>query len=61
MGDYLLLKRIEANLTQAEVAAKAGVSARTIRKWEHDHARPNDEHWQALANVLRLDEVAPTT
>src|SRR5208283_342205 len=41
-GDYLLLKRIEADLTQPEVAKKAGVSARTVRKWEHDHARPSD-------------------
>jgi DNA-binding XRE family transcriptional regulator len=58
-GDHLLLKRIEADLTQAEVAQKAGVSARTVRKWEHDLAYPSDAHWQALAHILRLDEPSP--
>ena len=56
---HLLLKRIEANLTQAEVAQKAEVSARTVRKWEHDHAYPSDDHWQALAAILRLDATFP--
>jgi DNA-binding XRE family transcriptional regulator len=60
-GDYLLLKRIEANLTQAEVAQKAGVSARTVRKWEHDQTYPTDDHWQALAHILRLSEPSPKT
>jgi DNA-binding XRE family transcriptional regulator len=32
LGDHLLLKRIEANLSQPEVAQKAGVSERTVRK-----------------------------
>jgi DNA-binding transcriptional regulator YiaG len=59
MGDYLLLKRIEANLTQPEMAQKAGVSTRTVRKWEHDHARPNDDHWQVLAHILNLNEAPP--
>jgi len=43
-GDHLLLKRIEADLTQAEVAQKAGVSVRTVHKWEHDRAYPTDDH-----------------
>jgi len=59
-GDYLLLKRIEANLTQPEVAQMAEVSARTVRKWEHDQAQPTDDHWQALAHILRLDSPSPT-
>jgi len=58
-GDHLLLKRIEADLTQAEVAQKTGVSARTVRKWEHDRAYPTDDHWQSLAVILRLDEPSP--
>jgi len=60
-GDYLLLKRIEANLTQPEVAQMAGVSARTVRKWEHDQTSPSDDHWQALAHILRLDPACPTS
>jgi DNA-binding transcriptional regulator YiaG len=54
-GDYLLLKRIEANLSQPEVAVKAGVSERTVRAWEHDHLRPTETQWQASAGILSLD------
>jgi DNA-binding transcriptional regulator YiaG len=60
LGDHLLLKRIEANLSQPEVAQKAGVSTRTVRKWEHGHACPTEHHWQALAHILRLDSPCPT-
>jgi len=55
LGDYLLLKRIEADLSQPEVAIKAGVSTRTVRKWEHGHACPTEDHWQALAHIMSLD------
>ena len=59
MGDHLLLKRIEANLSQPELAQMAGVSVRTVRKWEHGHACPTEDHWQVLAEVLRLDATLP--
>jgi DNA-binding transcriptional regulator YiaG len=59
LGDHLLLKRIEADLTQPEVAAKAGVSTRTVRKWEHGQICPTEDHWQALIGILRLDSVFP--
>jgi DNA-binding XRE family transcriptional regulator len=55
MGDHLLLKRIEADLSQAEVALKAGVSERTIHSWEHDQSLPTEARWQVLADILRLD------
>jgi DNA-binding transcriptional regulator YiaG len=32
-GDYLLLKRIEADLSQPELAAKSGVSVRKVKAW----------------------------
>jgi len=35
LGDHLLLKRIEADLTQPEVAQKAGVSVRTVHFITH--------------------------
>jgi len=54
-----MLKRIEANLSQPEVAAKAGVSVRTLRKWEHGHACPTEDHWQALTGILRLNSAYP--
>ncbi len=55
LGDHLLLKRIEANLSQPEVAQKVGVSTRTVRKWEHGQVCPTEDHWQVLASILRLD------
>jgi len=55
LGDQLHLGRIKVNLFRSEVAQKVGVSTRTVRKWEHGHACPNEDHWQALANLLRLD------
>jgi DNA-binding transcriptional regulator YiaG len=61
LGDHLLLKRIEADLSQPEVAAKAGVSTRTLRKWEHGHACPTEDHWHALVHILRLDSTFPKT
>src|SRR5277367_711984 len=61
LGDHLLLKRIKANLSQPEVAVKAGVSTRTVRKWEHGLACPTEDHWQALVGILRLDSTFPKT
>jgi DNA-binding transcriptional regulator YiaG len=51
-GDYLLLKRIEANLSQPEVALKAGVTERTIRAWEHDQLLPTQSH--PTNSILRM-------
>jgi DNA-binding transcriptional regulator YiaG len=59
LGDHLLLKRIEANLSQPEVAQKAGVSTRTVRKWEHGHTCPTANHWKVLTQILRLDAAFP--
>jgi hypothetical protein len=59
LGDHLLLKRIAANLSQPEVAQKVRVSVRTVRKWEHGHACPTEDHWQALTSILNLDSTFP--
>ena len=58
-GDYLLLKRIEANFSQPEVALKAGISERTVRAWEHDELTPTEAQWQVLSGILRLDSTFP--
>ena len=55
LGDHLHLQRIEANLTQTEVAQKLGVSTRAVRKWEHGNVCPTEDHWQALTHLLCLD------
>jgi DNA-binding transcriptional regulator YiaG len=54
LGDHLLLKRIEANLTQPEVAQNARVSVRTVRQWEHGRVCPTEHYWQALTGILNL-------
>jgi DNA-binding transcriptional regulator YiaG len=54
-GDYLLLKRVEANLSQPELAIKSGVSVRKVKAWEHDQIAPTEAEWQVLAGILRLD------
>jgi len=59
LGDHLLLKRIEADLSQPEVAQMAVVSVRTVRKWEHGCACPTEDHWQALIHILHLDSTFP--
>jgi DNA-binding transcriptional regulator YiaG len=61
LGDQLHLKRIKADLSQAEVAQKAGVSVRTVRKWEHGIVCPTEHHWQKLTDILRLDSPLPTS
>ena len=55
VGDHLLLKRIEANLSQPEVAVKSGVTVRKVQAWEHDQIMPTDAEWKALEMVLALD------
>jgi DNA-binding XRE family transcriptional regulator len=59
LGDHLLLKRIKADLSQSEVAKKAGVSVRTMWQWEHGIICPNEDHWQILKSILGLDDVVP--
>jgi hypothetical protein len=59
VGDHLLLKRIKANLSQPEVALKAGVSERMVRAWEHDQSLPTEAQWLVLASILGLDSTFP--
>jgi DNA-binding XRE family transcriptional regulator len=59
VGDHLLLKRIKADLSQREVAVKAGVSERMVSKWEHDRTLPTEAQWPALASILRLNLELP--
>jgi ribosome-binding protein aMBF1 (putative translation factor) len=59
LGDYLLLKRIKADLSQPELAVKSGVSVRKVKAWEHDQIMPTEAEWQVLAGILRLDSTLP--
>lgn len=55
LGDQILLKRIEANLSQPEVAQILGVSIRAVSKWEHGKVYPTEYHWQVLSRIFSLD------
>ena len=55
LGDYLLLKRIKADLSQPEVAAKTGFTVRKVKRWEHDRITPTETEWHILAKVLDLE------
>jgi DNA-binding transcriptional regulator YiaG len=54
-GDHLLLNRIKADLSQPELAVKAGFTVRKIKAWEHDQTIPTEAEWQVLAKILGLD------
>ena len=55
LGDHLHLQRIKVNLSQSELAQMAGVSTRTVRKWECGRVCPSEDHWQTLARILHVD------
>ena len=59
VGDHLFLKRIEANLSQPEVAVKEGVSVRRVKAREYDQSLPTEGQWQVLVDILRLDSIRP--
>jgi len=59
LGDYLLLKRIQADLSQPELAVKSGLTVRKVKAWEHDQIVPSETEWRTLANILKLESAAP--
>ena len=42
--------RLQAGLTQEQLAARIGVSSRTIKHWEHGTRTPSAVYLQALAD-----------
>lgn len=54
LGDYLLLKRIEADLSQPELAVKSGATVRKVKAWEHDQNLPTEVEWKLLVKILKL-------
>ena len=55
LGDYLHLKRIEADLSQPELAVKSGASVLKVKAWEHDQNLPTEGEWELLAKILNLE------
>jgi len=52
-----MVKRLEADLTQAEVTAKMKVSDKTLRAWEYDQSFPTQAEWQRLICILPLTDL----
>jgi transcriptional regulator with XRE-family HTH domain len=48
----LLDKRLAAGLTQKEVAKRLGVSARTLKNWEHNRNKPAKSLWPQIHQFL---------
>ncbi len=47
--------RVEAFLSQQELAARLGVSRQAISDWEHARARPGPENLKKLVAILGKD------
>jgi len=60
LGQRLQRLRLAAELTQEELAAKAGVPVWSLRNWEHDHRLPGLVPVYKLARALgvRMEELA---
>ena len=54
IGNFILRKRKEKNLTQAGLAEKIGVSNKTISKWETGKSMPDYAVIQSLCNELEI-------
>lgn len=46
--------RVQAGLTQKEVAEVIGVKPITVRRWEHGTASPTMDHGQALSELYEV-------
>lgn len=53
-GRKLKLARKWANITQKELAEKAGIATITIHQYEAGKRKPTMENWFAIANALHL-------
>jgi ribosome-binding protein aMBF1 (putative translation factor) len=53
------LKRIEADLSQPEMAVKLKFSVRKVKAWEHDQIVPTADEWRVLESILNMDCAFP--
>ena len=54
IGERLREYRIYRGLTQAEVAARLGISAQALSSWEKDRNRPNPEDLVGLSKIYEI-------
>ena len=54
IGKFIAAKRKEKSLTQAEVAAKLGITDRAVSKWERGLSLPDASIMQSLCSILGI-------
>ncbi|HIS04569.1 MAG TPA: helix-turn-helix transcriptional regulator [Candidatus Fimenecus stercoravium] len=54
IGNFIAQKRKEKNLTQSQLAAKLGVSDKTVSKWERGKCMPDYSIAEALCAALGI-------
>lgn len=54
-GQRIKIAREKANMTQAELAQKLGISFQSISQWERDIRIPKKETLKSIANALGVD------
>ncbi len=54
VGKLLKEQRVTLNRTQEEVAAKLGIHAETVRRWESGTSFPSPQYRRALIRLLKL-------
>jgi HTH-type transcriptional regulator, cell division transcriptional repressor len=57
LGDRLAAAREQSGLTQAELAARLGVRAATVARWEDDQDEPRANRLQMLSGMLGVSLV----
>ena len=53
-GNYILTLRTQAGLSQAELAAKLGVTNKAVSKWEVGKAKPNVETLRKISSLFQI-------
>lgn len=59
LGDWLHVKRIEADLSQEELAKSLGIGGRKVQAWERDKYVPTKMEWERLMEILPLRSGIP--
>lgn len=54
LGEKIKQKRIEKNMSRAELAKKSGVSLRTIENWEYGISQPRSLKVLKICEILDI-------
>jgi transcriptional regulator with XRE-family HTH domain len=59
LGQWLHVKRIEANLTQLDICRHLKIGERRVLGWERDALKPSSDEWERLRQLLNFDSGIP--